>query len=271
MQTPKQYNESWYKTSCGPLFSDKNSDWLYYKRTAEFACENLDKKSLVLEVGCGLGILSYRLSSHCGRVIGIDISEYACVKARALYPVQQINFVVADAQNLPFKPEIFDAAVVSHLFEHLGDQEATTAQQEIYRVLKVKSALTIEQPIYNRSITDIIFLYLFSSPKNKNLYYYTNKAIKEVKKKYPEKDWYHLEGIGNPTHKRLYDIELLVRELKAAGFHKFRFYRRKLFRILFFNSKILFHCYILCYLTMPSAVRRIICISPNALIKAVKL
>lgn len=271
MQKLKKYDEEWYKTSCAPLFVDKNNDWLYYKRTAEFACENLDKKSLVLEVGCGLGILSYRLSHYSDRIVGIDISGYACTKAKSMYPSQQINFVVADAEHLPFRPEVFDGVVVSHLFEHLDDREAGSIQREIYRILKVKGVLTVEQPVYARSIIDIILLYLFGSSKDKELYYHTNKAIGEARNKYLGRDWHHLEGIGNPTHKRLYDIELLVHELKMAGFRKFRFYRRKLFRVLFFGSKTLFNYYILFYLAMPVMLRRIIFISPNVLVRTVKL
>jgi ubiquinone/menaquinone biosynthesis C-methylase UbiE len=268
----EKYNKEWYEASCGRLFIDKTADWLYYRRTAEFACKNLDKKSLILEIGCGLGTLSYRLAQYCDRIIGIDISEYACIKAKSMYPSQQISFVVANAEQLPFKSKLFAGIVVSHLFEHLDDQETKKVQQEIYRVLKLGGTLTIEQPTYGKeSIIDIILLYLFSSRKNKELYYYTKKAIREAKKKYPGVDFHHLPAIGNPTHKRIYDIKLLVAELKSAGFTKFCFYRRRLFYILFFGSYNLFEFYVWLYLKAPEIIRKVLLISPSVPIKVIKL
>ncbi|MDP2924672.1 MAG: methyltransferase domain-containing protein [Candidatus Omnitrophota bacterium] len=271
MRGPTEYDQEWFKKSYSRLFSDKENDWLFYKRTAEFAGGNLDRKSLVLEVGCGLGGLSYRLSFYGGGIVSIDISEYACRRAKSTYESAQIKFTVADAQYLPFKSEIFDGVIVSHLFEHLTDLEAANVQREIYRVLKTGAALTVEQPVcLDESIIDVVLLCLFSSHKNKELYYYTKKALRAAQKINPKTDFHHLSGIGNPTHRRVYDISLLVDELKAAGFGEFQFYRRKIFRILFFNSMNLFRLYTQFYLALPRMLRRILCISPDSLVKVVK-
>jgi len=271
MKDSTKYNEKWYAASYPRLFLDKENDWLFYKRTAEFACKTLDKKSLVLEIGCGLGGVSYRLAHYCGNIVGIDISEYACQQAKLTYNLPEISFLTADAKYLPFKSDIFDGVIVSHIFEHLDDNKAEIVQREIYRVLKAGAALTVEQPAYgNESIIDIILLYSFSSRKNKELYYYTKKAIQEAKKKYPEVDLHHLPGIGDPTHMRIYDMKLMVTELRKAGFTKFCFYRRKLFYILFLGSRNLFEAYVWFYLKVPGIIRKVFLISLNVLIKAIK-
>jgi len=266
-----KYNAEWFKKSYSRLFLDKESDWLLYKRTAGFACESLDKKSLVLEVGCGLGGLSYRLASYCGNVVGVDISEYACAQAKLTYKSSNINFVTADVQYLPFKSEAFDGVVASHLFEHLDDKEAKSVQQEIYRVLKPGAAFTVEQPAYGKeTVIDIILLYLFSSRKNKELYYYTKKAIKETSRQCPGVDFHHLAGIGDITHKRIYDLKLLISELKNAGFTKFCFYRRTIFNILFLGNRRLFESYVWFYLKVPEIIRKVLLVTPITLVKAIK-
>lgn len=267
-----EFNEGWFKKSYSPVFADREADWLQYKKVAKFAGSGLPRNSYVLEVGCGLGTLSYRLSEYSEHVMGVDISGYACSQARALYGHKKITFIVADAQRLPFKSEKFDGVVVSHIFSCLDDAVAAEVQKEIYRILKRGGRLITEQPAHGKeSIVDVAILSLLSSGRNRRLYYYTRKAIRLARKQNPQTDFHHLAGIGNPLHKRIYDVRLLVQELTKAGFTKFEFPCRKLFSILFLNSRFLFKGYVRFYLKAPEMIRRLFLISIGSRVRAIKL
>lgn len=265
------YNRDYYKKAYSHVLIEKKSDFLEYKKIAEYACRGLDKSARILEIGCGLGTLCYRMSDYSENVIGIDVSEYACSEAGVMYRERKIPFVAANAENLPFKDMAFDAVVVSHLFEHLTDSEAAKIQKEIYRVLKAGGCLTVEQPMCGReSIIDIILLTAFSTLKNKQLFYFTRKAIAAAKRQNPGCDFNHLEGVGDPTHKRIYDAKLLTTELSRAGFSEFKFYKRKLFSILFLDKDELFERYVTFYLNAPEPIRRIFLVSIGGRGKAIK-
>jgi len=96
------------------------------------ALENV--KGRVLDVGCGAGdfceaIKFYRPDLE---IFGIDLSQKAIKVAKKR--VQKAVFKVADAQELPFKDDYFDAVVCFDLIEHVEFPQKVLG--EIYRVLK---------------------------------------------------------------------------------------------------------------------------------------
>lgn len=67
-----------------------------------------------LDAGCGSGYLSLRLASYFNHVVAVDIST-ALIKLAKSYQEDQrkanVDFVVADLVNLPFREETFDFVV----------------------------------------------------------------------------------------------------------------------------------------------------------------
>ncbi len=64
-----------------------------------------------LDVGCGSGILSLQLADHVNHVVGLDISPSMIAIAKAhqtKLKKKNVDFVVADLSNLPFKKGIFN-------------------------------------------------------------------------------------------------------------------------------------------------------------------
>jgi len=64
-----------------------------------------------LDVGCGPGIFSMQLADHVNRVVGLDISRSMIAIAKEHQTKLKrgnVDFVVADLSNLPFKEGIFD-------------------------------------------------------------------------------------------------------------------------------------------------------------------
>lgn len=88
----------------------------------------------VLDVGCGAG--SFTAMLKCQRpdleIYGVDISKKAIEIAQKDSPA--INFSVANAYQLPFPDNFFDAAIMKCVLEHLKDPSRALA--ELRRVLR---------------------------------------------------------------------------------------------------------------------------------------
>lgn len=88
----------------------------------------------LLDIGTGPGDFPGRLkaSGHTGRAVGADLSCGMLEQARAKYPA--VEFVEADAQNLPFESASFDRVSARHMLYHVPN--LTQALAEAKRVLK---------------------------------------------------------------------------------------------------------------------------------------
>jgi ubiquinone/menaquinone biosynthesis C-methylase UbiE len=99
---------------------------------------NVPADASVLELACGTGILTRRLRDRLGpdaRLVATDLNEamlnYA---ARKFKPGEGIEWKQADAADLLFKDQSFDAVVCQFGLMFVPDKEK--ALSEIYRVLK---------------------------------------------------------------------------------------------------------------------------------------
>ncbi|MCF6411401.1 class I SAM-dependent methyltransferase [Pseudalkalibacillus salsuginis] len=108
----------------------------------------LKKEDLVLDVGCGRGFLMNSMAKQVsgGKVIGIDnwsdkrhqnTLETTLQNADTEGVKDRIEVQTADARNLPFEDDTFDAVASSLTIHTLPDQdERQKALAEIVRVLK---------------------------------------------------------------------------------------------------------------------------------------
>ncbi len=94
------------------------------------------KGNKVLEVGCGVGLTSVYLAKKGCKVTGIDISKGMIRKAkeRAEKKKVKIEFLVADAQKLPFGNSVFDAVICESVMAFIPDKKR--AMKEFARVVK---------------------------------------------------------------------------------------------------------------------------------------
>ena len=90
-------------------------------------------KLKVLDVGCGAGFATNYLAQFCGEVTGVDLAEGALNTAKKFgtYPV---NYILADARQLPFANESFDVVISLDFLEHVTEPDQIISQ--ISKVLK---------------------------------------------------------------------------------------------------------------------------------------
>jgi ubiquinone/menaquinone biosynthesis C-methylase UbiE len=86
---------------------------------------------LTLDIGCGEGRLSRDLAALGHAVVGIDSSPKVIGAARELSP--ELEFVEADAADLPIEDESFDLAVAFMSLQDIDDMQG--AVRETSRVL----------------------------------------------------------------------------------------------------------------------------------------
>ena len=93
----------------------------------------------VLDVGCGAGVTPCFLAKRYGcRVVGVDIRakmvERADERARREGVADRVEFRVADAQDLPFEDDLFDAVITESVTSFPEDKQR--AVNEYVRVTR---------------------------------------------------------------------------------------------------------------------------------------
>ena len=77
---------------------------------------------LILDIGCGTGLLLERISGAVGFAVGLDLSEELLSWARLKLRGTLTALVLSDAEHLPFKTATFDKVFIITLLQNLPDQ-----------------------------------------------------------------------------------------------------------------------------------------------------
>ena len=138
-------------------------------------------KKRVLEVGCGNSYTLAKYADHGATVHGIDITETAIIISRRRFEHQHLKgeFIVGNAEELPYKSDYFDCICSMGVLHHVPDSEK--AVLEIYRCLKPGGRLIVM--FYHKDS----LLYRVVMPIKSFL---TGKSLTQVVNE--------VDGIGNP-------------------------------------------------------------------------
>ncbi len=122
-------DEEYYRT-----YKRRNLERIRY--VAEFAATLLSPGASVLDVGCGLGQLTYALKRRGLQARGIDLSQRAVQFGRRILEEMgsQVQIDLGDALDIPYPQGTFDAVVSCDVIEHVPEQRLFLS--EIYRALK---------------------------------------------------------------------------------------------------------------------------------------
>jgi len=92
---------------------------------------------LVLDVGCGTGLITKRIGERVGRAVGIDLSREMVERGRR----SGLELLVCDAEALPFRGRAFDKVVSFTVLQNLADPSG--ALGEMGKVCRGLMALTV--------------------------------------------------------------------------------------------------------------------------------
>ncbi len=88
----------------------------------------------VLEIATGPGLLAKHVAPYAKRMIATDYSDGMIVEARKSECPENLTFEIADAMNLPYQDDSFDAVLIANALHIVPDPEKVLG--EIDRVLR---------------------------------------------------------------------------------------------------------------------------------------
>ena len=115
---------------------------VHLKRYA-FAYPRSEKKAL-LDVGCGAGYGSFYLSEIASRVTAVDSDFEAIQYAKAHFGRENVKYLAAEAEALPFFDCVFDIVCSFEAIEHTRDSKRFLA--EAGRLLKPDGLFFVSTP-----------------------------------------------------------------------------------------------------------------------------
>jgi len=106
--------------------------------------ENIKKTDLVLDIGCGNGLLAADIAKKAKSVKGVDIVSKNIKKAKKREQ-KNLSFVVGDATKYKFS-EAYDVVVLSNVLEHIEKRVAF-----LKKIIKLAPRLIVRVPLASRS------------------------------------------------------------------------------------------------------------------------
>lgn len=127
-------NKKFWDTFAKFYSSFMEKDRGVYDNVCGYIYPYLNKDMNILELACGSGQFSFRLSKYTKHWIGTDFSEQMILEAKKSVKQQNLTFEVADATSLSFADGEFDCVVIANALHIMPNPDM--AMKEIYRVLK---------------------------------------------------------------------------------------------------------------------------------------
>lgn len=101
----------------------------------------------ILDIGCSFGICTEYLQYHYKESIitGVDLSPYflAIASLRNNIRVNNISYIHANAEQIPFEDDLYDKIFVQYLFHEMPKSAIINVINEAYRLLKPGGILAI--------------------------------------------------------------------------------------------------------------------------------
>lgn len=194
-------------------FYSLGDDWLDFReRWDRYGMQ----RGIALELGCGAGRLTKRLSADFVNVIAVDVSEGMLAYARVHIPHANINWIRYDGEKLPVEDESVDAVFSCHVLQHYPSNfEQRAAFKEIYRVLKQGGSIMIHLPLHQFSAVNRKFTRLIRAEYGA---YQRLANIKALFRRWQLKRW------GRPyMHGVSFELDVLDSDLLAIGFEQVEF------------------------------------------------
>jgi ubiquinone/menaquinone biosynthesis C-methylase UbiE len=144
---------------------------------------DIDKASMILDVGCGTGYTTEAILERAvrGQVVGVDLTPEQIQRAKENLRMDKarLQLVRADVDNLPFKCETFDAVVSAGAIEYFPDP--ANAVQEMEKVVRRGGKIVVGGPEFNW-FRGVFLNTLFYTPSTRELMdFFIDARLKDVK------------------------------------------------------------------------------------------
>lgn len=117
---------------------DRGTPWRFSRPLLRWFRARLQESQLVLDAGCGTGIVTRVAAEAAAVAVGVDFS----LGMLSIANRRGGRYVCADVEALPFRDWTFDAATCRQLLHYSGPEKTL---KEICRVLKPGGQFLIEQ------------------------------------------------------------------------------------------------------------------------------
>lgn len=146
--------------------------------------QEIARDAVLLDIGCGAGILAKAVRGKVKKYVGIDISRERVRQAEEEMRGGGCIFEVQDAQHLAFGDGSFDTAVAIEVIEHIPDTDLFL--KEANRVLAKDGTLIISTPtnLIFKDMTGCLYkdqhVYEFNLPRLRSVLARNGFSIKTV-------------------------------------------------------------------------------------------
>lgn len=130
------YGDRWYTADDDPVAllraeSKAKNPWIIEKIKSHHSLSEVTK---VLDVGCGAGFLTNDLARVGLHVTGVDLSAESLNVAKKYDATKKVQYLMADAYQLPFADKSFEVVTALDFLEHVERPQEII--KEFSRVLK---------------------------------------------------------------------------------------------------------------------------------------
>lgn len=187
----------------------KNVDYLRL-RDAALHLINPRPGMTILDIGCGRGSMMVYCGLQGATVYGVDLDATAVRATNDALRRLGISGEarVADATKRLFDASVFDAAISSDFFEHIGEDDKRAVLREAYRVLKAGAPLVVKTP-------NLSYLRL-------SLWYKRGRALTRFRNPF-RIVIAHTPGTDDPQHIGLTNRQQFSDRLLESGFVNYHF------------------------------------------------
>ena len=164
----KQVGRTWRKKN----YSEKQIQMII-ERICYFLQASPQKK--LLELACGNGMITDKLSPHFKHIHAIDFSKPLIEVAQNNFQRENIDYHVGDATDLPFTREEFDCVLIYFAFQYFTPVQAKKMFKQLDGILKPGGTILLGEVADGDRIWNFYkgisgrFIYYFNALRNKRI------------------------------------------------------------------------------------------------------
>ncbi|WXG45787.1 MAG: class I SAM-dependent methyltransferase [Candidatus Atabeyarchaeum deiterrae] len=136
-------------------------------RKYKFVEKLLEGKEIILDVGCGTGLLSSFLDEKASLLIGVDISVNMLKVAQG-NPKRRLireDLIRADADWLPFRDNVFEKVISVTVLQNMPEPRVTI--KDIARVTVAGGEIAVTSLRKKHDLANLLAIILISAPELK--------------------------------------------------------------------------------------------------------